>query len=50
MFVFDENSMFNPTVKYTIPEEYGVAKHVEQRETETNYEAYEGFPQSYSEA
>jgi hypothetical protein len=24
--VFDENFMFNPTVKFTIPEDYGVEK------------------------
>jgi len=29
--VFDENSMFNLTVKFTIPEHCGIEKHVEQR-------------------
>jgi hypothetical protein len=45
--VFDENSMFNPTVKFTIPEDCGIEKQVEQRETEVTSEAEEGSPQSH---
>jgi hypothetical protein len=31
--VFDEISIFNPIVKFTIPEDCGIEKQVEQRET-----------------
>jgi len=48
--VFDENSMFNPTLKFTIPEDCGFEKQVEQRETETTCKAEEGSPHSHSEA
>jgi len=47
---FDENSMFNPTVKFTILENCGIEKQVEQRETEATCEVEEGSPQSHSEA
>jgi len=32
--VFDENFLFNPIVKFTIPEDCSVEKQVEQREIE----------------
>jgi hypothetical protein len=40
--VFDENSMLKPTVKFTISEDYGIEKQVEQRETEATCEEEEG--------
>jgi len=27
--VFDENSMFNPIMKFTIPEDYGIEKYLD---------------------
>jgi len=47
--VFDENFMFNPTVKFTIPEDCCIEKQVEQRESGATCEADEGSPQSHSE-
>jgi len=47
--VFDENSMFNLTVKFFIPEYYGIEKKVEKRETEASCEAEVGSPHSHSE-
>jgi len=41
--------MFNPTVKFTILEDCGVEKRVEQRENEAICEAYEGSPRSHSD-
>ena len=38
----------NPTVKFTIPEDCGIEKQVEQRETKATCEAEEGSPQSHS--
>jgi len=36
--------MFNATVKFIIPEDCGIEKQVEQRETEATCEANEGSP------
>jgi hypothetical protein len=42
--VFDENFMFSPTVKFTILEDRGFEKQVEQREIEATCEVEEGSP------
>jgi hypothetical protein len=42
--VFDENSMFKPTVKFTIPENCGIEKQVEHKGTAATCEADEGSP------
>jgi len=43
--VFDENSMVNPTMKFTIPKDCDIEKQVEQREIEATCEVEEGSPQ-----
>jgi hypothetical protein len=47
--VFDENFVFNPTLKFNILEDCGIEKQMEQRETEATCEADEDSPQSHSE-